>query len=308
MDDYALAILANIGLLSFLGLAAYVLLIGGNVSFGQQGFFAIGAYSAAMLTTLLALPLGIALLLATVAGALAGAVLGLVAFRLRGLYFSICTLAVAEIIRLFLQAFELPWTGRGGEEGGPRGIEGFSGIRYIYEHGISQGEFVALIYVLLFSVMSGLWLAERARVGLALRMTGEDPILAGALGVNVRLAQLAAAAVAGAIAALGGALYAHYTTYVEPDNFDVMLGIHSVAYAIIGGLGIPVAPLLGVCADVLLLEGSRFLQGYRMIAFGGLVALSLIVLPRGLLDERRVNWLRTRLRRLAIRSRLQRAA
>jgi branched-chain amino acid transport system permease protein len=308
MDEYVLAILANIGLLSFLGLSAYVILIGGSVSFGQQGCFAVGAYSAAMLTTSSTLPLGLALLLATVAGALIGVVLGLVTFRLRGLYFSIATLAAAEVIRLSLEVLQLPWKTTDGEETGPRGVEGFSGIRYLYEHGISQGEFVILIYILLLLIVSALFIIERARAGVSLRMAGEDATLAGALGVDVRLAKLTAAAAAGAIAALGGGLYAHYNTYVEPDNFDVMLGIHSVSYAIVGGLGVPIAPLLGVCADVLLLEGSRFLQGYRMIAFGGLVALSLIVFPRGLLDERRMNWLYARLRRLAIRRRLQRTA
>jgi branched-chain amino acid transport system permease protein len=106
--------------------------------------------------------------------------------------------------------------------------------------------------------------------------------------------KLGVVAAAGALAALGGALFAHHNTYIEPRNFDIMLGVHSLAYALIGGLGTVFGPLLGVALDLGLLEGTRFFQGYRMIVFGGLVAVLLIWRPRGLLDEQAVHWLRTR--------------
>jgi len=126
-------------------------------------------------------------------------------------------------------------------------------------------------------------------------MLGEDPELARMLGVHVERFKLGVAAVAGALAALGGALYAHHNTYIEPRNFDIMLGVHSLAYALIGGLGTVFGPLLGVLVDIGVLEGSRVFHGYRMIVFGGLVAILLIFRPRGLLDERAVHWLKRRL-------------
>jgi branched-chain amino acid transport system permease protein len=104
-------------------------------------------------------------------------------------------------------------------------------------------------------------------------------------------------ALAGGLAGLGGALFAHYTTYVEPGHADVMLGVHSLAYGLLGGLGTPLGPILGVALDIGVLESFRFLSGYRMILFGGLVMLFLIVRPRGLLDEATVH----RLGRLARR-------
>jgi branched-chain amino acid transport system permease protein len=137
-------------------------------------------------------------------------------------------------------------------------------------------------------------LLERTRLGSAIRALGEDPELAGTLGIDVLRLKLAVVAAAGALAALGGALFAHHNTYIEPRNFDIMLGVHTLAYALIGGLGTVVGPLLGVALDLGLLEGTRVFQGYRMIVFGGLVALLLIWRPRGLLDERVVHWLRTR--------------
>ncbi|MGH8696234.1 MAG: ABC transporter permease subunit, partial [Burkholderiales bacterium] len=109
--------------------------------------------------------------------------------------------------------------------------------------------------------------------------------------------KLGVAAAAGALAALGGALYAHHNTYVEPRNFDIMLGVHSLAYALIGGLGTALGPLLGVVLDIGLLESTRVFQGYRMIVFGGLVAALLVFRPRGLLDEVAVSRIAGALRR-----------
>jgi branched-chain amino acid transport system permease protein len=117
------------------------------------------------------------------------------------------------------------------------------------------------------------------------RMIGEDPTLAGLHGISVRRHKIVAAGLAGALAGIGGALYAHLTTYIEPRSFDVMLGVHSLAYGLIGGLGTALGPILGVLIDIGLLESVRAFAGYRMIVFGGLVALLLIVRPRGLLDE-----------------------
>jgi branched-chain amino acid transport system permease protein len=120
------------------------------------------------------------------------------------------------------------------------------------------------------------------------RMIGEDETLAGLQGISVARYKILAAGAAGALAGIGGGLYAHLTTYVEPRIFDVMLGVHSLAYGLIGGLGTALGPLLGVLIDIGLLESIRVLAGYRMIIFGGLVALLLIVRPRGLLDEQAV--------------------
>ena len=134
-------------------------------------------------------------------------------------------------------------------------------------------------------------LLERSRLGVAFRMVGTDATLAALNGIAVDRLRLLAATLAGGLAGLGGGLYAHMTTYVEPAVFDVMLGVHSLAYGLIGGLGTAFGPLLGVAIDIGLLESTRWFSGYRMIVFGGLVALILIVRPRGILDEALVHHL-----------------
>ncbi len=288
MDEYQLSIAINMGLLSFLALSCGVLLVGGSVSFGQQAFFGVGAYVGGTASVAGGLPLSSALLLAIIAGALANGVLGAITLRLRGFYFSIASLAAAEAIRICLELIHFEVTQSDGEAVGPKGLQGLGGVRQLYEQGFSTVDFCLLIYGLLGSVVLGLSLSLRGRFGLSLRMVGADPQLAATFGIDVRKIRLITSAIAGAIAGLGGCLFAHYTTYVEPSNFGFMLGIHGIAYALIGGTGAVIGPLLGVVFDILVLEGSRVFQGYRMIVFGGGVALFLILRPHGLLDARTV--------------------
>ncbi|HEY8250214.1 MAG TPA: branched-chain amino acid ABC transporter permease [Burkholderiales bacterium] len=293
MDEYAIGVLTSVGLLSFVATSAYLLLIAGELSFGQQAFFGVGAYAAGIATAMLGLPLFLGLLIAMVCGAAVAALVGLPALRLRGLYFAMATLAAAEMLRILFELFH--WQVEvGGELVGPDGTQGFRGIRWVFERGVEPLGFLALVWGMLAVVLVVIHLLERTRLGSAVRALGEDPELAGTLGIDVLRLKLAVVAAAGALAALGGALFAHHNTYIEPRNFDIMLGVHTLAYALIGGLGTVVGPLLGVALDLGLLEGTRVFQGYRMIVFGGLVALLLIWRPRGLLDERVVHWLRTR--------------
>jgi branched-chain amino acid transport system permease protein len=293
MDEYAIGVLTSIGLFSFVAASAYLLLIAGELSFGQQAFFGVGAYAAGIATAMFGLPLPLGIVIAMLFGAVAAALVGLPTLRLRGLYFAMATLAAAEMLRILFELFH--WQVEiGGETVGPDGTQGFRGIRWVFERGVEQTDFLAWVWALLAIVLTAIHFIEKSKLGATIRALGEDPELAGTLGVDVLRLKLGVVAAAGALAALGGALFAHHNTYIEPRNFDIMLGVHSLAYALIGGLGTVFGPLLGVALDLGLLEGTRFFQGYRMIVFGGLVALLLIWRPRGLLDERVVHWLRTR--------------
>jgi branched-chain amino acid transport system permease protein len=162
---------------------------------------------------------------------------------------------------------------------------------------VSAAAFLALAAGVLGAVLLVLAVLWPRRAGAALRMVGQDETLAAAQGTPVLRVRLAAAATAGALAALGGALYAHRTTYIEPALFDPMLGVHAVGYALIGGLGTIFGPLLGVVFDLGLLDATRIFAGWRMVVFGGLVALFLRWRPRGLLDEDLLHRIASRLKR-----------
>ncbi|MDE0410512.1 MAG: branched-chain amino acid ABC transporter permease [Alphaproteobacteria bacterium] len=296
LDDHLIGVLSNMGMISFIALSAYLVLVVGEISFGQQAFFAVSAYASGIASAMWGWPfLGAVLWGAAVAG-LAGLLLAIPTLRIRGLYFAIATLAFAEMVRLALEIFTYQ-VEQDGELVGPNGSEGFRDIRYIYEADFSAGEFLLVILALLAATLAIILWIERTRLGAILRMVGEDPVLARLQGVNVNLAKIATVAAAGLVAGIGGALYAHLNTYVEPKIFNVMLGVHGLAYGLIGGLGTAFGPLLGVALDIGVLESTRAFSGYRMIVFGGLVAVLLIVRPRGLLDEAAVY----RIRRFLLR-------
>ena len=296
LDDHLIGVLSNMGMISFIALSAYLVLVVGEISFGQQAFFAVSAYASGIASAMWGWPfLGAVLWGAAIAG-LAGLLLAIPTLRIRGLYFAIATLAFAEMVRLALEIFTYQ-VEQDGELVGPNGSEGFRDIRYIYEADMSSGEFLLVILALLAATLAIILWIERTRLGAILRMVGEDPVLARLQGVNVNLAKIATVAAAGLVAGIGGALYAHLNTYVEPKIFNVMLGVHGLAYGLIGGLGTAFGPLLGVALDIGVLESTRAFSGYRMIVFGGLVAVLLIVRPRGLLDEAAVY----RIRRFLLR-------
>ena len=296
MDDHLVGVLSNIGVISFVALSAYLLLLTGEISFGQQAFFALGAYAAGIATALWQWPLWLGLVAGIGVGAVAAALVGLPTLRLHGFQFAIATLAFAEMVRILCELFRYRIV-RHGEAIGPDGVNGFRDIRYVFENNLSAFEFMLIIYGLLAAVIAAFMLLERSRLGVAFRMIGADRALAALNGIAVDRLKLLAAALAGGLAGLGGGLYAHMTTYVEPAIFDVMLGVHSLAYGLIGGLGTALGPLLGVVIDIGLLESTRWFSGYRMIVFGGLVAFILIVRPRGILDEALVHRFGRMLRR-----------
>jgi branched-chain amino acid transport system permease protein len=184
MDDYLIGVLSNIGVISFLALSAYLLLLTGEISFGQQAFFAIGGYAAGIATALWGWSLTAALVWGAATGAAAAVLVGVPTLRLHGLYFAIATLALAEMVRLLFELFhyQLPI---GGELVGPDGSDGFRNIRYIFENDIGPLQFLALIYGVLVAVLAGFMLLERSRLGVTFRMIGEDEVLAEMHGVAV---------------------------------------------------------------------------------------------------------------------------
>jgi branched-chain amino acid transport system permease protein len=287
MSLYLVSVLTNITLLSFLAISAYLILIVGEVSFGQQAFFGIGAYLAAMSTSMFGSSLITGLLIGSFIGSAVAVLLACITVRLSGIYFSIATLAFAELFRLaMLQVRLKDFHGEGTM--GPDGPEGMEGIRWVFENDISAQTFLFASLSVLIVVIIALSYAEKSRLFISARIVGEDPIAAQALGIRPAQCRLIMIALSGWLAAFSGGLFAHHSTYIDPSMFGIMLGVHSLAYAVIGGLGTPIGPILGALIDVGILEGIRAIASYRMIVFGGLIAILLIFFPRGILSPRTV--------------------
>ncbi len=294
---HLVGVASDMAIMSLLALSAYLMLLVGRVSFAQQAFFGVGAYSAGVLTAMFDVPLPLALLMAMALGALCSWLLALPTMRLSGLNYAVATLAFGEMARIAFSWAHWQVTTPEGPVG-PAGLEGFRNIRWLLENDLAPEVYMLSTVAVAVGVVGVLMATERTRLGVGLRMTGQDDLLTASQGVPVERLRLLAAAAAGALAALGGGLYAHRTTYIEPALFDPMLGVHAVGYALLGGLGTALGPLLGVVLDLGLLDATRIVPGWRMVIFGGLVALFLRWRPRGLLDEATVHSLKQGVRRL----------
>jgi branched-chain amino acid transport system permease protein len=279
--------------LCLVALSAWLVLRVGRISLGQQAYFGIGAYGAALLTTVGQWPLDAALLAATLSGAIAAALMSWPLLRLPGLQYAVASLAVAELVRLGLSGWQHQVPGPSGTRVGPDGVHGFREIRWLFDHQVSQSDYLLWASAVLTAVVLALLALSRTRLGLAMKMVGHDETLAASQGLPVHRLRLLATALAGGVAAFAGGLYAHQLTYIEPGLFDPMLGIHAVGYSMLGGLATPLGPLLGAAFDLGLLEATRWFEGWRMVLFGTLVAVFLRWRPRGLLDEAMVCRLRS---------------
>ena len=289
--EYLNTLLTQTGFHILLGLSVYTVALTGQISFGQQGFYAIGAYTAGIATTLWGVHLVPALLMGTVAGAFVGFLVGFPVLRVRGLYLAIATFAFGEIVRLGV--LNLHYTRRvGGAEVGPVGPEGFRHISYFADHGWTTGHVVLLVAVIVGLVLAFYAVIERSRLGATIRAVGADDLAASMVGIRVVWVKVGAFTIGAAVAGLGGGLYAHYTTFLGHQAFGLPLAIMAVAYALVGGLGSFLGPVAGVVFFLLLTEGLRFLGEYRMVIYGAIVVLAMNVRPHGLVDETMVHRLK----------------
>ena len=284
--DFYYGLAQIIGVHTLLGLSAYIVLLTGQVTLAQAGFFAVGAYVSGMLTVLMGWPIVPALAAGAFLGAVVACAVGFPALRVKGLMLVIATLAFGEGVRLFFFNFDYQ-IARGEIKVGPVGGEGFRQIRYFPENGWSTFDVMLFIWAFVAVVMAILWWFDRSRFGAVLRAVGEDELAAQSVGLDLTAIKVSAMTIGGAIAGIGGGLYAHYTTHIEHASFGILLATFAIAYPIVGGL----ASVFGTLAAVIfvqgfLIEGLRFLGDWRNLLFGALIVLAMNVRPRGLLDER----------------------
>jgi len=280
--DFYFGLAQTVGIHTLLGLSAYIVLLTGQVSLAQAAFFAIGAYSAGMLTVLAGWHVVPALGVGSMLGAVTACAVGFPALRVKGLMLVVATLAFGEGVRLFFFNFDYQ-VAKGGIRVGPLGGEGFRQIRFFQEHGWTTGEVMLFIWVFVIAVMALLWWFDRSRYGAVLRSVGEDEVAAQSVGINLTAVKVSAMTVGGAIAGVGGGLYAHYTTHIEHANFNVLLATFAIAYPIVGGLRTVFGTLAAVIfVQAFLIEGLRFLGDWRNLLFGALIVLAMNLRPHGL--------------------------
>lgn len=281
---------------AMLGLSLYLPLMAGQLSLASPGFYALGGYIAAMLSTkVFAVPAGqsfpvpLVLLEMLVAGGVCGVLgvlVGIPALRLRGIYLAIATIAFVEILRILCLNLEI--TG---------GAVGIFGIPQPFAQPL---EYLWIVLPLLLLSMGFLYRLERIRVGRAFTAIREDELAADAMGINPTYFKVLAFTLGAILAGLVGAVSAHFlnTWNTRQGTFDSSIII--LTFVLIGGSRTFLGPVLGGMVFTALPEVLRaiadtpglapwfaqFLRDGRLIIFGLLIVIGTIFFPQGLVSPK----------------------
>lgn len=258
--------LFSINLISVMGLS---LLTGftGSFCFGQAGFMAVGAYTSGMLTKLVGWPLWIGIICGALAGALISIPIGLPTLKLKGDYFAIATLGFAEAVRLILENLQ-QYTG------GARGIPGIETM---------DSPVPVLIIALVIYVLIRFYVAStHGRSCIAIR---EDEMAANCIGINSPRMKTISFFVNGLLAGLAGALLAHYVGFIQPSMFGMAKSTELIIMVIFGGMHSVTGALLSTVMLTSLPELLRAASIWRLVAYGLLVVIIMVVRPEGLLGS-----------------------
>ena len=270
LDDFLWTyqtLIHSLGINGLLALSMYVVLAVGQLSLGQAAFMGLGAYASAIMTLKFGWPFAVVLPASCVVPIAFALAIGVPTLRLSGVYLAIATIGLGEVLRaVYLNVDYL---------GGALGLSGIPDRAQTWE-----------IYLVLAVAVVGFWLIARSRIGRAMEAMREDATAARVMGVPVvgyRMGALVASAV---LAGLAGAFGAHVSSFIGPNEYGFEPAVTILSYALLGGIGTPLAPVLGAAILTALPELLRSFAEFRSAASGLIIVVSVLFLPNGLLAWR----------------------
>lgn len=260
--------------------------VAGLLDLGYVAFYAVGAYSYALLNMHFGLGFWTVLPIGGLFAAFLGILLGFPVLRLRGDYLAIVTLGFGEIIRLILENWNDFSQGPSGIANIPR--PGFFGMEMSFTSGITYIYYivVGLVLVTIF-VVNRLQNSRLGRAWLALR---EDEIACQAMGIDKTRTKLIAFSLGAFWAGLVGVIFAAKTTFVNPASFTFLESAIILSIVVLGGMGSIVGVICGALILILMPEYLRALSEYRMLAFGGILVVMMIFKPDGIISNVRRSY------------------
>lgn len=281
--EYVAHIIVMLALYSMLTLSLNIVVgMLGYLSLAHAAFFGCGAYLCAILTKAFGLTFFVALPLALIGTGLVSAVVAVLSFRFRGDLFVIATLGFQLVTRVILNN----WTS---VSGGPFGVVDIPAPGILGHEVRGTTEFLALVVITAIVVSVTLARLIQMPYGRVLRAVRDDEVVAASLGKNVAWFKVSAFVIAATAAAVPGALYASYTSYIDPSSFGLDESIFILTALIIGGGGNVRGPLAGALVMVLLPEALRFLAlpdaaaaNLRQVLLGASMVLMMRYRPQGI--------------------------
>jgi len=285
MSGYVVSILVFGGIWAILALSLNLLTgDAGQVSLGQAAFFAIGAYSAAIMSLRFGLPFLLCLVIAAILTGILTGVLGLLALRLRDDFLVFTTIGLNFLVVAVVQYFDY--------FGGALGLVGLP-FAAIFGFVLDPTTYAYFVLACLVLVVVAVSLIRRTWLGLGFTALKEDEEAARMIGVPTKAFKVVAFALSGVIAGIAGCLYAFYLGSVFPQNFGFLVSIQVMAMVVLGGLGTIRGSILGAFLLTALPEILRPLAEYRYSIFGLVLVLVVMFAPDGLagLGSRTRSWI-----------------
>lgn len=265
---------------------------GGQLSLGHAAFFGIGAYASTMLLRSYGLTPWLGMFIGGLLALVMSVLLGVICFRLRGPYFAIATIGLAEVLRLLALHFRA-WTN--GAIGLTIPFKGNAPLLYQFSSKIPY-YFISLIFLILTLLV--IRRVESSRLGNYLLAIGQDQDAAEAIGIDSAKAKRMAYYLSAFITALVGTFYAQYVYFIEPESvFGLGLSIQIALVAILGGVGTVWGPVVGAVLIESLTQFTQYafagtIYGLEQIVYGSLLVIIILVRPLGL-----IQWVQTLYRR-----------
>ena len=242
----------------------------GIFTLGHAAYMALGAYTAAILTV----RYGVHWLPAIVAGGLVAVavawMIGMPTLRLTGDYYAIASIGLGEAIRLILENWQ-SFT---------RGARGFPGIDSYTTRGVAV-TFFTVLTLLTFNLID-------SRLGREFKASRDDRLAASLMGFNTTASRMKSLLISAFYCGVSGALLGGYMNFIQPSMFDMMKSTELTAVVVFGGLGSMSGTLLGSAIVTSVMEYFRDISQYRMLIYGLLLVVIMVVRPEGLLGDREI--------------------
>ena len=246
----------------------------GQVSFGHAGFYAIGAYTSALLSIRLGWTPALTILIGGLASALFGVIVAFPASKLVKHFLSLLTIAFGQMVYIFV-AVTVPLT---------NGTSGLGGIPHVsafgYTFASNQSNFFLLLAIVILVLIGKNRLVD-SRTGRALVAIRENPHAANGMGINVRYYKILAFAVSAFLTGIAGALYAHLVCFISPDTFTAAQSTLFMTMLLFGGIGSIAGPAIGSAILVATTELMQSFVRYQMLIYAVFILIVLFYLPNG---------------------------